>query len=212
VPSLAELRVKAGLPAHYVAAKLLIENMFAQGELPTRRSCARCSGAADATVIITAECEKSWGHDPSPFIWLSALLFTGIWPLLLLFQLQREGRERGDNLILHLPIRMCQSCRRQLPGTAVAWILRVAAFVLIAASILLILLWTGWGALLALGLVVVVAAGRAATIWQQAVMRHLLRNEPLYVELLMDYPDTKLLLSPDARHAGPGAAAARPRD
>src|SRR5262245_12422632 len=86
VPSLAELREQAGLAAHRGSARFIIENMLAHGELPTMTACARCNGATDDTVAVTAECEKAWGSEPGWITWLFVLLLGGIWALLLLFQ------------------------------------------------------------------------------------------------------------------------------
>jgi hypothetical protein len=193
VPSLSELRERAGLPAHHVTAKVIIENMLANGELPTMPACVRCKSATDDTFTVTVECEKAWGRDPGP-IWPIVWLFAW-WGVVLI---QREGKEYGSNLMLHLPIRMCGSCRRRLPSDAAPKVFRSVAFALVGAAVLITLVWTPWGGLLVLGLPVLAYAAKVWSRCQQAFIRDLLQHEPLYVQLLEEYADAQVMLNPEA--------------
>src|SRR5262245_13542895 len=70
VPSLAELRKKAGLPTPRASAPLVIDHMLAHGELPTMTVCVHCHSPTDETAAVTAECEKAWTNEPSAIGWV----------------------------------------------------------------------------------------------------------------------------------------------
>src|SRR5262245_9265289 len=144
VPSLADLRKQAGLPTPRASAALVIDNMLARGQLPTVTLCAHCNSPTDETAEVTAECEKVWTNEPSTIGWMVSYLFLGIWALLL----QPAAREYGNNLIVHLPVRVCRGCQRRFVGNPAARGLGLLAVLLAAAGILVMILWTAWGAVL----------------------------------------------------------------
>lgn len=190
VPSLACLREEAGLPGHRIRARLVIEDMVAQKELPTVTTCGCCGSFTDDIGEVAAECEKAWSDEPGWFTSLFVFLFGGMWAMLLL--LQREEREHGGALTLHLPVRMCQGCQRRLRGGFVDTALVVAALALTGAGVAMMLLWTAWGGLLLLGVIVVGAVGRRVRAQRQTHLRSAVSTEPIYKQLLDEYPETTL--------------------
>jgi len=192
IPDLARLRERNGLPAHNVSARFIIEDMLHHHELPTMRVCAHCHGGTEDRVEVTAECEKSWGGDPGWLASFFAVWFMGVWALLVF---QRDRRERGDILILHLPVRMCRTCRRKLPRDATT-LLTGLSYLVVVCGILGMLFLTPWVGLAAVGILLILGGvGQVVRQRQQAVVKVLLRQEPLYDELLRDYPDAPLLLT-----------------
>jgi hypothetical protein len=195
VPSLGALREGAGLPAHQLSARLVIENLLAHGELPGHMACAQCNGATDQSVTITAECEKSWSGEHGWIASIFLILVAGVWSLLVF---QSDGRERGSNVILHLPVRMCRRCRRQLPGTPITALKVYLACIVIACSIIGMFVVNPWIGLLAVPILALLGiAVKLERKRQQTVIRDFLRQEPLYEQLLKDYPDANLMLVAD---------------
>ncbi len=186
VPSLADLRKQAGLAAYKPKANLVIENMLAHGELPTRRTCVGCTAATDETLDVTAECEKAWKNEPGILTWILTFLFLGWLGALVLSQV--EGKEHGANLILHLPVRICHSCQRHLLRNPLGLILDLSAIVLAVAAVLIMVFGTIWGGILLLGSVLALSAETIVRKQRQATIKMLLALEPIYEQLLDDYP------------------------
>ena len=191
VPSLVELRQQAGLRT--VSAAIAIEDMLALRELPTLTSCAQCNGPSDEIVMVTAECEKVWSNELGGISWIIGFLVLGVW-MLLLEQL-REKKEHGRNLILHLPVRICRTCHWQLMRDPVASGFGILAITLLIGGAAAILLWTPWGAMLLPAAVIASWLEKAARNRQQTLIKKVLAQEPIYRELLEDYPDAKMILS-----------------
>jgi hypothetical protein len=191
VPSLADLRRQAGLAAYRPKSNLVIENMLALGELPTRKTCVGCTDATHETLDVTAECEKAWNNEPGILTWIITFLFLGWLGALVLSK--REGREHGANLILHLPVRMCRSCQKLLLRNPLGLILDLSAIVLAVAGVLIMVFGTIWGGILLLGSVLALCAEIIVRKQRQATIKMLLALEPIYEQLLDDYPKANLV-------------------
>jgi hypothetical protein len=189
VPSLAELKRQSGLSA--VSTALIVEDLLAKQELPTVMTCASCTGASDETVTVTAECEKAWSQKPS----LIAILYFGAWALLP--GLLRQEKEYGNNLFLHLRVRICRTCRQRLMHDRLASVLAIVALLFVIAGVAIMVFWTVWGALLFVGAIFPLAM--KAILWhrRQTVFKKMLSHEPIYQQLLIDYPDARLVLNTD---------------
>jgi hypothetical protein len=115
VPSLRELR-RLGGEADTVNPVLVIERMLADGELPAAGGCSGC-GRADAEVVkVVAECERRWFRRPGRWDWLIVAVFS--WPIALItYWVDRrsgEVKEFGRDVVLTLPIRLCDECRAEM--------------------------------------------------------------------------------------------------
>jgi hypothetical protein len=191
VPSLAELKKEAGMPIASTA--LIIEDMLAHRELPTVMTCVCCNSTPDETVTVTAQCEKAWSNERNPiFAFFVIMIFFGMWGMLLSW-LQKE-KEYGNNLILHLPVRICHTCHQRLLQDSRVPPLAVVALMFVIAGVAIIVLWTVWGALLFVGAVFTLVI--KAVLWkqQQSVFKNMLSKEPIYQQLLNDFPNATLLL------------------
>lgn len=197
VPSLFELRKQAGLRT--ASPAIVIENMLAHGELPTLTGCARCNGASDEIVDVTAECEKVWSNEPGVISWIIGILFFGIWTVV--WNLTRETRERGRNLLLHLPVRICRTCQWQLLRNPVASTFGIVAVTLLIIGVAVMLLWSIWGVMLLPGAVIAWAMETIERKRHQRVIKKVLAQEPIYQELLNDCPDAKMVLNVQRRRA-----------
>jgi hypothetical protein len=201
VPTLAELREQAGLPAHSPTPLLVIEHMLAQSELPTRTTCAQCERLTDGSADATVECEKTWGGEPGllslmfaliflPFLWFAAFLSTRV----------GERREYGRNLILHLPVRMCDGCQSHFARNALANGLHLGALLLVAAGLILLILWIPWGGLLLAAAVLLFFLTAILRKQRQTILKRLVRQEPMYERLLEDYPSANVVLNPTGKN------------
>ncbi len=193
VPSLTDLRVQAGLPPQAPNPTAAIPFMVADGELPTMTACARCAGATDDTVTVTVECEIASGNEPSGIAAVFLFLVFGFWVLLLRTR-KVDRPQLGDSRIVHCPLRMCQVCQRQMARNAGRWRWMAAIQVVIG---LVILVWSDWGALLFLGAAITFVWEMVARQRQRTALKSLLAREPIYEQLLDDFPHANVLLNVD---------------
>jgi hypothetical protein len=77
--------------------------------------------------------------------------------------------------------------------------LGLLAVLFAAAGILVMILWTAWGGVLLAGMVFALWMNTIVTKRQQAAIKKLLRQEPIYCQLLADYPDATVLWDVDAK-------------
>jgi hypothetical protein len=186
IPSLAELRRQAGLPAYEVNPADLIEEMLAAGELPPSRMCVRCGDATPHVLAARAECEKVWV--PRSGGWCVAGLIGGI-PFF--FGERDDGEPRGRNVTVPVPVAMCGGCQRRLVREYLVPSFRVLAVASLAVGLIL-LAWSIWGALF---------LPLAGSLWwgqklcirrQQGVFKAALRRVPIYARLLERYPEAHI--------------------
>jgi hypothetical protein len=187
------MKKQAGLPGFSPKAKMMIEHLLADGELPPK-SCARC-GAADAPVVeAVAECEKAPGGKDDADATMVAILLFGLWGALWAFS--RRGRDRpGDDVIIRVPLRLCNACRQPLMHDAAVPSLYLLAFLCLLGAILLFLLVESplWLVVLLFAILGFVFARMVAR-KRLTRMKELWRHVPIYKQLLDEYPDAKLLV------------------
>jgi hypothetical protein len=115
VPSLKELRLRAGLPAYSLSPELVIEHLLLAGELPSRRACAVCGADTDDRARVVTECERVWISRSGGFTWAHLLVFLFFPILLWLLLLQKpEQRKYGKDKIYALPLAVCRGCLKKL--------------------------------------------------------------------------------------------------
>jgi hypothetical protein len=112
IPSLKELRLSEGLPAHNLSPELVIEYQLAAGDLPGDRVCARCGSETDNVVHVLVECERAYcSGGPS---WFALLLCAIISPFAILLRWRDEGEVHGRDKVYRLPLAACPGCRDDL--------------------------------------------------------------------------------------------------
>lgn len=121
VPSLSELRTRAGLPTNAVAPEFIIETLLTRKEIPGD-GCAECGAGTSDVIHIVADCERATKRRFGGFSW-GVLIFSVFFcpPLLiyywwwLVFYYQKpDEREYGRDKVYTLPLRMCGRCRPSL--------------------------------------------------------------------------------------------------
>jgi hypothetical protein len=115
IPSLKEMRLRAGLPAYNISAEKLIEHMLASGEVPGNGRCANCGKPTTQVVHIETECERSWTV-PQGASWGSLVAAGCLWsvilsPVRIIFYGSPPEEERyGSDKSFMLPLCMCPGC------------------------------------------------------------------------------------------------------
>jgi hypothetical protein len=187
IPSLSELRRQAGEPAYSVKARWILGDMLVKKQLPIRTRCAHCERETDQSIRVAVECERVWqkkSYDSPTNV--AIVLIFGVWGWL--FLRRRDERELGDDVMLVLPIRLCEVCRRDMGSVRSSPYLNVFAVGLIVAGIVSAIAVSIW----CLALVGVALLVRLTDAWihsrNRAQLHRLLRIEPLYAQLLDDYP------------------------
>lgn len=203
IPSLTELRVLAGLPPQPPNPAVMIGVYTAEGSLPSRTTCAGCDAATSDVVTITAECEiashggtmDTGGSSMAVLAFLG--LFFGMWIVVFrqIRESQEKPREHGDSRIVHCPVRICSVCRAELVRNP-AW-LTWAAVIQVVLGIGIAMMWSGWGAVLLASALITWWIELAAQKRQQAELKVLMSQEPIYEQLLSDFPKAKVLLNLD---------------
>jgi hypothetical protein len=118
VPNLSELRRRHGLTPYDANPVLVIERLLAAGELPEESACIRCGVASETVTRIIVECEKKWVRRYDEFRWY--YLFMP-WIVLVAWYIHQrpEVREFGKDVVLTLPLRLCEHCRAEARRPAV---------------------------------------------------------------------------------------------
>src|SRR5262249_19236033 len=94
IPSLGELRARAGVPRYPVAPELVIEECVATGAFPIGTACAHCSVDTTEMAVVVIECERSFVKQPSRLWWVIAGLFA---PLAMLGSWRAREQEEGPH-------------------------------------------------------------------------------------------------------------------
>jgi hypothetical protein len=129
VPQLSDLRRQLGLPAYRLHPAILIKEMLACGELPAGPSCLVCGVSSDEVFHLAAVCERSRMTQPSSDT-LPALAAAACQVLCVpevAVDPGPEPEEKGDNLTVQVPVRVCRACRAQFKRGLLLPILRFAA-------------------------------------------------------------------------------------
>jgi hypothetical protein len=119
IPSLKEMRLKAGLPAYNIPPEKLIEHMLGKGEVPGDGRCAGCGKPTEQVVHVETECEKSWTVYQRP-PWATVLLGCFFWPVWVFVYLWGWGEKttHGSDKSYVLPLSMCPGCLPAMTGAA----------------------------------------------------------------------------------------------
>ena len=118
VPSLHELRHRAGLPQPGLTPEKVVETLLLAGKLPEDHHCVLCGVVTDGVICCTTECERAYIQSGRPRWWVYLLsILTFGWPgAAVVYATSREDREWGKDRILPLPLRVCGDCRSHLTG------------------------------------------------------------------------------------------------
>jgi hypothetical protein len=127
VPSLSDMRTRAGVPTNAISPEFVVEHLLATGGFDGGKSCVACGIDTDATIVVTTECERAIQHKSGGFSWPLFLfllifcfplwfwyLFAYVWA----YQGPETPQEFGRDKIYPLPLRICQACRQKLAGPA----------------------------------------------------------------------------------------------
>jgi hypothetical protein len=122
VPSLHELRRRAGLPVPELPPEKIVETLLLAGKLPQEDYCVLCGVTTEGVICCTTECERAYVPSSHPS-WRWA--FWGIGLIVSPFDAIKdaiiashadEGREWGKDRVFTLPLRVCVKCRHDLIG------------------------------------------------------------------------------------------------
>ena len=126
VPSLSELRTRAGLPTNAVSPEFVIEHLLASGQMPMGPECIECGANPCPTILVTTECERATIVRSGGFSWpiflfclflCQPLLIYYLWALFF-FQARAEESEFGRDKVYALPLRICTKCEQKLRDSA----------------------------------------------------------------------------------------------
>src|SRR5262249_4052751 len=70
VPSLHELRRRAGLPGPGLSPEKVVETLLLAGKLPEETHCVLCGAATDRVICCTTECERAYIESGRPAWWV----------------------------------------------------------------------------------------------------------------------------------------------
>jgi hypothetical protein len=182
VPNLPELRRQAGLAPFPIPTATQVEERVKAGELPAGTVCARCARPTSAVLHAVAECE-------------SVCITTEEWSVNEIVVSEREVSQQGREVVVPVPLRLCPDCQRAFVRPSLGGAARLIAVPLAILGVGLLVLLRDT-ALWIVGLVPLALAGLLylAPFWfehrRQQTLKRLLRQTPLYDELLAQYPDT----------------------
>lgn len=196
VPSLAALRRRAGLPPVDLGPDFRIDQMLHSGELPPAE-CIVCGHQDCNLTPFFADCERQYVKRKSGFA-----VGVGIGPLFVPIA-SREGSVEchGRDLIVPLPVKVCEHCHRTIPRPTTARGVGISAAVGIGLSILCMFV-VHWSVAIAF-LIISAALFIASKILprtRQKALRQMLKKVPVYAELLETYPDATIMratITPD---------------
>ncbi len=119
VPSLHELRRRAGLPPPGLRIEKVVETLLLAGKLPEERHCVVCATATEGVLCCTTECERAHVTGGRPWwAYLLGFLTLGWLGAAAVYASAGGEQEWGTDRIFPLPLRVCASCQRRLNGTA----------------------------------------------------------------------------------------------
>jgi len=114
VPSLSELRHRAGQNRYDVSIAEKLRYMFADGDLPPDNICAECGVETSNVLECSVECERPYTKGRG--FWRTVLLgfFAPIWILGALNREYNEPEVFGEELIVDTPLPLCPDCAAHL--------------------------------------------------------------------------------------------------
>ena len=116
VPPLHQLRASAGQAA--LSPVVEVRSLLLRGQLPATRDCACCHRETDGLLRVSVECERPIvKNSTSKAEWLAGCLLFGWLGALVMFR-SREPIVHGEEVVLTVPVRVCDACRDTLadPG------------------------------------------------------------------------------------------------
>jgi hypothetical protein len=126
IPSLSDLRTRAGLPTNALSPEFIIEHLLAAGQMSLPTACLECGAEPCPTVCVRTECERailkrsggiSWPIVIFCLIFCQPFLVWYLWSLFVYPQAQEET-EYGRDKVYSLPLPICSNCRDALRDTA----------------------------------------------------------------------------------------------
>lgn len=118
VPSLHELRQRAGFAEPSLSPEKVVETLLLAGRLPEERHCVLCGAATDGVICCTTECERAHiqtGERPW-WMYLLSIVTFGWMGAVMVYSTRKEDREWGTDRIFPLPLRICPGCLPKLVG------------------------------------------------------------------------------------------------
>lgn len=119
VPPLHQLRAVAG--EETVSPVVALRSLLLAGRLPGTRRCARCGRDADGLAHADMKCEWAvmTGGPSKAEVAAGCLVFGALGALLLARSLADRGsKQHGDDVVLTVPVRVCDGCRPDLADPA----------------------------------------------------------------------------------------------
>src|SRR5438552_19001998 len=83
VPSLAELRTRAGLPVNHISPEFVVEHLLLTPDALTGKSCVECGKETNAIVQVVTECERAVIVQSGGFSWPIFLIALFLFPVFL---------------------------------------------------------------------------------------------------------------------------------
>jgi hypothetical protein len=114
IPSLSELRRRAGQACYDTHISDKIIAMHAQGLLPEELTCARCGRDTPGILNCSVECERPYSHGRG--FWSTVLLglLSPWWMLGVLSRDYKHSEVHGREVVVQTPLRMCPECAAQV--------------------------------------------------------------------------------------------------
>jgi hypothetical protein len=170
-----------------------LRRLIAAGELPLVSCCLRCGEVHSLEVVpVELECERYTvrAHGGQRFLILPLL------PYILLLRWREEERLeiRGRDTDLRAPICLCESCRRQLDETTRPVYLIFAAVLVAVAGLVGYFNVLAAIGVAAVGLVALALRRRRTFMRRQRTLKSLLRQVPIYRQILDRYPHAVVVL------------------
>jgi len=118
VPSLHELRLRAGIGEPSLTPEKVVETLLLAGRLPEDRHCVLCGVTTDGVICCTTECERAYVQSGEPPWWMYLLSFVtfGWMGAVMVHVTKKDDREWGRDRVFPLPLRICPGCLPQLVG------------------------------------------------------------------------------------------------
>lgn len=115
VPTLGELRSRAGLPKLRSSAVHRIERLDANGELPPEPDCVACGRSTNDSLVCSVQYEAKAGRFldllPKPILFL----FTPIWFVPLIQRSMALQEAAAEDQFIDIRVRLCGPCLGDLP-------------------------------------------------------------------------------------------------
>jgi hypothetical protein len=199
LPSLSKLRASAGLTPFETSTPTAIWAALRSGELELGDSCVACSVPTQSVYAIWAVCERSYRH-------VSGGVQANIAFVVPVAEAEVREEHRGRDVIVPLPIRLCERCAGQIdrdwPGRLLAtlrWLLIASGIVVLvlalAFPVLRVPVELRWSAYLLAVAFVVFVAEYAYTAKRQAMLKSLVGKVPAFSSLIREYPHAELALA-----------------